>query len=173
MKTNDNILKIINHLGESDTLNRLLFNRGENPLSVPLPSNYNFYQDLLMTNFFPLNKEIDASEDVNTFLFCYFDKLPKTKTTGTEYKDIILRVDIVSHLDEWVTDNGLRPYLLYDEVDELLNEVPIEISPDNKLDAIRGYLTYMDGRMHVFNQKFSGFQMAYKFSTFSRGVDNG
>lgn len=111
---------------------------------------------LYMKNIFPLPKIPDSATEKQCFINV-------TTTGGYEsernlgYRRIQLVIDIICHLNVWVTKEGLRPYIVMSEIDKMLNDkltdLPIENKPLSKGFQPRDYSYYFYGVqvLYVFN----------------------
>lgn len=106
-------------------------------------------------------------------IFPYVNKLTEEKisyisiTTGNIYKgqynsgfrNVQLIVSVVSHSGIWETKNGLRPILLVNEVDNVLNR--------NKKIRSLGGLSFEACYTCHHNNAFYGFELIYNFTGFN------
>lgn len=66
-----------------------------------------------------------------------------------------LVITVVSHSDIWLTEDGLRPLLIANELDNILHR--------SREFKTLGQITYDWGRPIVLNRRFYGYELFYKF----------
>lgn len=106
-----------------------------------------------MTHVYPIQKIPDAKTDKGCYLCAYFNGGYEVDE-NTGYRNVVLNVDIICHLNVWFTDTGYRVYDIMAEVDSMLNnqltDLPIIGKP-----YLRGFQT------RVYSDYFHGVQLIY------------
>lgn len=103
--------------------------KSENPL---LELDIEKPRTLLMSNVFPLPKSPDAELDMKTILSVTFgDATPWENNRG--FVKIVLRFDIMCHLEVWDIPDGLRPYKIASKIDKMFNNKAIQGLSDTKI----------------------------------------
>ena len=120
------------------------------PLEQPDIKNTN---SLYMSSIFPMPKIPKTIEEKKVFLCAYFNG-GYEPDSNLAFRNVVLNIDIVCHLDVWNIKQRYRPYDIMHEVDVLLNnqltDLPIENRP-----FLRGFQT------RVYSEYFYGIQMLY------------
>lgn len=108
---------------------------------------------LYMTSIFPMPKIPKTVEEKKVFLCAYFNGGYEPET-NLSFRNVVLNIDIICHLDVWNIENGYRPYSIMHEVDSLLNNQLTDLPIENK-PFLRGFQT------RVYSEYFYGVQMLY------------
>ena len=120
------------------------------PLEQPDIKNTN---TLYMSSIFPMPKIPKTIEEKKVFLCAYFNG-GYEPDSNLAFRNVVLNIDIICHLDVWNIKQRYRPYDIMHEVDVLLNnqltDLPIENRP-----FLRGFQT------RVYSEYFYGIQMLY------------
>ena len=120
------------------------------PLEQPDIKNTN---SLYMSSIFPMPKIPKTIEEKKVFLCAYFNG-GYEPDSNLAFRNVVLNIDIICHLDVWNIKQRYRPYDIMHEVDVLLNnqltDLPIENRP-----FLRGFQT------RVYSEYFYGIQMLY------------
>lgn len=120
------------------------------PLEQPDIKNTN---SLYMSSIFPMPKIPKTIEEKKVFLCAYFNG-GYEPDSNLAFRNVVLNIDIICHLDVWNIKQRYRPYDIMHEVDVLLNnqltDLPIENRP-----FLRGFQT------RVYSEYFYGVQMLY------------
>lgn len=120
------------------------------PLEQPDIKNTN---SLYMASIFPMPKIPKTIEEKKVFLCAYFNG-GYEPDSNLAFRNVVLNIDIICHLDVWNIKQRYRPYDIMHEVDVLLNnqltDLPIENRP-----FLRGFQT------RVYSEYFYGIQMLY------------
>lgn len=120
------------------------------PLEQPDIKNTN---SLYMSSIFPMPKIPKTIEEKKVFLCAYFNGGYEPES-NLAFRNVVLNIDIICHLDVWNIKQRYRPYDIMHEVDVLLNnqltDLPIENRP-----FLRGFQT------RVYSEYFYGIQMLY------------
>ena len=120
------------------------------PLEQPDIKNTN---TLYMPSIFPMPKIPKTIEEKKVFLCAYFNG-GYEPDSNLAFRNVVLNIDIICHLDVWNIKQRYRPYDIMHEVDVLLNnqltDLPIENRP-----FLRGFQT------RVYSEYFYGIQMLY------------
>lgn len=120
------------------------------PLEQPDIKNTN---SLYMSSIFPMPKIPKTIEEKKVFLCAYFNG-GYEPDSNLAFRNVVLNIDIICHLDVWNIKQRYRPYDIMHEVDILLNnqltDLPIENRP-----FLRGFQT------RVYSEYFYGIQMLY------------
>lgn len=132
-------------------LARLLFIYEPNS-EKELPDNLN---SLFMTHIYPMPKMPDAKTDKGAYVCAYFNGGYEIED-NKGYRNVVLNVDIICHIDLWFYNDSYRVYDIMAEIDSMLNnqltDLPIEGTP-----YLRGFQT------RVYTSEFYGVQMLYNF----------
>lgn len=120
------------------------------PLACDNISNTNI---LYMKSIYPMPKIPDAKETKKVFLCAYLNGGYETED-NIAYRNVVLNVDIVCHLDCWCIKNGYRVYDIMNQVDLLLNNQITDLPIVNK-PYLRGF------QNRVYSEYFYGVQMLY------------
>lgn len=113
---NIKINKIIEKILENQDLCKLLYYNSYTPLDE---SNIPDTSILMMDKIFPLPKNTFAEDEKSNRLNLYFQSSEPYTNSG--FRSINLTIDIISHLDNWLIDSAIRPYIITSEVDEIFN----------------------------------------------------
>lgn len=120
------------------------------PLEQPDIKNTN---SLYMSSIFPMPKIPKTIEEKKVYLCAYFNG-GYEPDSNLAFRNVVLNIDIICHLDVWNIKQRYRPYDIMHEVDVLLNnqltDLPIENRP-----FLRGFQT------RVYSEYFYGVQMLY------------
>lgn len=145
---NQNLCKLLYYYpgGCSDIHNSFEYD----PLEQPDIKNTN---SLYMSSIFPMPKIPKTIEEKKVFLCAYFNG-GYEPDSNLAFRNVVLNIDIICHLDVWNIKQRYRPYDIMHEVDVLLNnqltDLPIENRP-----FLRGFQT------RVYSEYFYGIQMLY------------
>lgn len=108
---------------------------------------------LYMDCIFPMPKIPKTEQDKKVLLCAYFNG-GYEPDNNLSFRNVVLNIDIICHLDVWNIRSGYRPYEIMHQVDLLLNnkltDLPIENRP-----FLRGFQT------RVYSEYFYGVQMLY------------
>jgi len=153
---NKNISSLLNTLIESQNLCKLLFYPSDDPLSEPDLS-YNQRLELLNEYIFPMPKIPGEQMNETSLLSICLDNI-KVSPENIGIKESVLAVEVIIHNNLWMLNNNseLRPYLILNEIDELLNSKNIV-----------GFkkMTFERGRLIRYNADYSGYQVSYNVSS--------
>jgi len=75
---------------------------------------------LFMTHIYPLPKMPDAKTEKKCYICAYFNGGYEVDE-NEGYRNVLLLVDIICHLDVWFDDDGYRVYDIMSRIDTLLN----------------------------------------------------
>lgn len=117
---------------------------------------------LFMTEIFPIPKLPEVNTRQSTYLTVTLNG-GYSPETNDKFRNVNLMVDIISHIDTWVVEEGYRPYLIMHEVDKGLNNQLTDLPIVNK-----PYLIGFQPR--DYSNFFYGFQLLYKL-TINSNVD--
>lgn len=158
---NRDILYIANKINSNENIRKLLFYNDVDPIngnhSTPLPSN------LLKQKIFPSVKTVDVETEISTLLMIY----PISDTTGTSndnYTNDEIVVDIVTHIDSSLINEGIRLLLLASYIDDELNNKRITHNVDNIVTSGTCIDELKRFRFHSIgvNEKFEGYRFRFK-----------
>lgn len=137
----------------SQDLCKLLYYNSPNPLSEPdISDTYS----LLFSKIYPVPKLLYAADEAGSLLTVIFDEFQLGGNVG--YKNGTIVFNIISHIDTWRIDGGLRPYSIANEIDTIFN---------NKRIAGIGKMVFDRMRFLWVNDKFSGYTLEYKIIDFN------
>lgn len=135
----------------NESLTRLLYDYEPNT-KKSLPKDPNA---LLMTHIYPMPKMPDAKTKKEAYVCAYFNGGYEIED-NKGYRNVVLNVDIICHIDSWFYNDSYRVYDIMAEIDSMLNnqftDLPIEGVP-----YLRGFQT------RVYAEEFYGVQMLYNF----------
>lgn len=135
----------------NQNLAKLLYNYEPN-CNKPLPNNPNA---LLMTHIYPMPKMPDAKTKKEAYVCAYFNGGYEVED-NKGYRNVVLNIDIICHIDSWFYNDSYRVYDIMAEIDTMLNnqmtDLPIEGTP-----YLRGFQT------RIYESDFYGVQMLYNF----------
>ena len=120
------------------------------PLEQPDIKNTN---SLYMSSIFPMPKIPKTIEEKKVFLCAYFNG-GYEPDSNLAFRNVVLNIDIICHLDVWNIKQRYRPYDIMHEVDVLLNNQLTDLPIENK-PFLRGFQT------RVYSEYFYGIQMLY------------
>ena len=93
-----------------------------------------------------------VDKEVLNYLIIRFDNF--TPNQNPEFRDNVLEIDIVCHLDQWeLSDFQLRPYRIAAELDSIFNH--------KRLTGV-GYLEFIGASQLPINDEFSSFCLMYQ-----------
>jgi hypothetical protein len=147
--------KFIELIKKDTELCKLIYYNDSDPLSQP-----DFkHSDLLFTKIFPLPKNPDATLEQGTIVDIYFyDAMAWKNNSG--YKQEIIYIDILCHLNTWKYKDGLRPYIISNKIDSIFNNKFISDISMNKV-----YFERWTGIKY--SDFWYGFRFAYKLTNTS------
>jgi hypothetical protein len=159
---NENIMKIIGMVLDNQVLCKYLYVDTESPQSSTPITNTS---ELIMKRIFPLPKTVEAITDKMSILNIYFPTSEKYKV-NSGFKEVILYFDIMSHLDIWMIDEGIRVYSIMNEIDKMFNNIYI-----SKLSMNR--ILFEKDSIMKFSDYFYGYRLCYRLSQSSNvGCDS-
>lgn len=133
-------------------LARLLWLYEPNADDGKLPKNLNAS---LMTHIYPMPKMPDAKTKKEAYVCAYLNGGYEVED-NKGYRNVVLNIDIVCHIDSWFYNDSFRVYDIMAEIDEMLGnqvtDLPIEGTP-----YLRGF------QVRVYGNEFYGVQMLYNF----------
>jgi hypothetical protein len=133
------------------TLMKLIYYNQKDAIYQPTVSNP---QNLLYTKIFPMAKIPTTATEASTYLSVFFDDIGQNlKNKG--YRDEVLKILIVMHLDLFPINNGIRTYSVMERIDAIFN--------DQYYPEIAGHNLQPVGkiRMTQFNDNFFGYALSY------------
>lgn len=143
------MVEIVDKLKQDDDLGKLLLFNDKDPLSHEL-LNQDEKNDLVYSKIYPIPFLGDMDEE-GSFLIITFDKISQS-TENPKFKNFIISVDVISHVNLWGTKGGLRPFLLMERVDSILNQ--------NRFSGI-GKLQFVDSSLMVLTSEQMGYSLKY------------
>lgn len=133
-------------------LAKLLYFYNDEYSDDKLPKDLNY---LFMRNIYPLPKMPDAKTDKGAYVCAYFNGGYEIEN-NKGYRNVVLNVDIICHIDSWFYNGSFRVYDIMSQIDRMLNDqmtdLPIEGRP-----YLRGFQT------RVYSNEFYGVQLIYNF----------
>jgi len=160
LELGQNINQLVLSLVTNDTLCKLLYYNVPDPLSqpsVPSPST-----DVLFNNLFPYPYSPIAETNEISLLNVYLDNFRPEKV---KFKESLVICDVVCHQELWQltgSSNGLRPYLIMNEIDDMFNQQDYIIGI--------GKMQFNSARVFFpagIESKFCGYQLTYKILDFN------
>ena len=113
---------------------------------------------LFMKYVYPMPKMPDAKSNKNAYVCMYWNGGYEIEN-NTGYRNVVLNVEIICHLDCWNIKNGFRPYKIMNQIDKLLNnqltDLPIYNKPYLRGFQTRTYSDYFYGVQMLYNMKFN------------------
>lgn len=110
---------------------------------------------LFMTHIYPMPKMPDAKTKKEAYVCAYFNGGYEVDD-NKGYRNVVLNIDIICHIDSWFYNDSYRVYDIMAEIDTMLNnqmtDLPIEGTP-----YLRGFQT------RIYESDFYGVQMLYNF----------
>ncbi len=151
---NDNVTYIKNLLLQNQNLLKLIYYDNANPLGGATITNTN---SLMFTRIFPQPKTISPAEGEKTILTYVFSnaKLHKAK-----FKNNKLILNIICHINLWKIDDGIRPYLITEEIDGIFNELT-----NSQLSV--GNVSFNDWLYREYSNEFCGYMLIYNLCDFN------
>lgn len=149
---NSLINKVIELIRSDMDLCKLIKYNTEYPLDE---SDFNT-SELVRKNIYPLPKIPDANSEASTFVNAYIrNYVPSRKNRN--FSVIAINIDIMCHLDLWMLDGEIRPYVIASKIDELMKNTEFyETYSQTELDA-------MDWK--VFSDSYHGYRLTYELVT--------
>ena len=138
----------------SQDLCKLLYYNNSTPLSE---TNIENTTTLLFNNIYPTPIIPNITDEAKTFISIILDDFSLV-SSNTEYKTSKILFNIISHIDLWMIDGGIRPYSIMTEIDKLFNE--------QRIIGI-GKLSIERANWIAANEKFQGYRMVYKITEFN------
>lgn len=117
-KYNENIMKILTMILENQNLCKYILVDNFSPLSSTPIQDTNV---LLMNRIYPLPKIPESQTLEKTIVNVYFPTSEPYKL-NSGFKEVRLYFDIMSHLNIWMIDEGIRCYSIMNEIDKMLND---------------------------------------------------
>lgn len=145
--------KVIELLLNSQNLCKLLYYNDKTPLSNPDISDTS---TLMLSNIFPVPKYTGAQEDKSSRVSVYFRDF-KIYEDNIGFVEPKLCFDVMSHLDCWMIDSNIRPFLVMNEIDKIFNNTYIkQISTRYIIRTFVDLVSYSD--------YWSGYYLVYSFT---------
>lgn len=112
--------------------------------------------ELIRKKIFPLPKIPDVKSEASTFVNIYIrNYIPSRRNRS--FSVIAINIDIMSHLDLWMLDGEIRPYVIASKIDELMKATMFdEAYSQTELDA-------MDWK--VFSDSYHGYRLTYELAS--------
>lgn len=109
---NNDIYRIVNELNKNQELKKLLKNTGTAPLKGPVVE-----MDLRGTqiNSTPLIPDNEANGSI-----CVVSVVKGDIDEGTDSMNLILAIDVFTPGNQWTIDDGIRPLLIANQVDNIM-----------------------------------------------------
>jgi len=150
---NSNINLVTEMILNNVDLCKLIGYDNNDPLSnPPIP----ITRDLLMDRVFPLPKDPAAIVDKKSIINAYF-YMSEPYHVNSGFRKIELRFDIMSHIDLWMIDGGIRTYSMSNYIDEMFNNVIIA--------QLSGKAVYFKGWKAVkYSEFYYGYHLVYELS---------
>ena len=146
---NNIVTKVIELIKSDMDLCKYIKYDSESPLNEP-----DFKPSTLIKSYiYPLPKVPDANSSSSTFVNVYIrNYVPSRKNRS--FSIIAVNIDIMSHLDLWMIDDGIRPYCIASKIDKLMKSTMLdEAYSITELDA-------MDWK--VFSDSYHGYRLTYE-----------
>lgn len=150
---NKNMNDVMTKLVGNPNLCKLLKYNTSNALSqtdVDSPEN------LLYDKIFPYPFNTDVLTEASSLIITTFDNFTPTKGQGFKNSYVVFRV--IVHNSLWVTNDGLRPYLILNELDEIFN---------NQRVIGLGKLAFNSCNGLWISQNYTGYTLVYKVTDFN------
>lgn len=108
---------------------------------------------LIRKNIFPLPKVPDTNSESSTFINVYIrNYIPSRKNRS--FSVISINIDIISHLDLWMMDGEIRPYIIANKIDKLMKTAMFdEAYSTTELDVME---------WKVFSDTYHGYRLTYE-----------
>lgn len=151
---NLNLFNVLNAFTHSQNLCKLLFYDSLTPLSesdIAKPST------LMYTKIYPIPKVPDTATEAGSILTVFYDDIQLGRQ-NTGFKNSVVCVHVLCHIDKWKITGAIRPYSIMAEVDKVLNEQRI---------AGLGRMQFERSRFMAINSFYSGFSMYYNIVDFN------
>lgn len=143
------MVEIIENLKEDEDLGKLLLFNDKDPLSHDVLTEEQ-RNDLIYDKIYPIPFLGDLEEE-GSFLIVTFDKISQSES-NSKFKNFIISVDVISHVNLWGTKGGLRPFLIMEQVDTILNQ--------NKFTGV-GKLQFVDSSLMILTSELMGYSLKY------------
>jgi hypothetical protein len=140
---------VIQLLLQSQNLMKLVKYDDPNPLSQPIVTNPS---SLLFDRIFPIPKVPQAIETQKTIVTVTFSNAVLDNTE--KMKDYKLIIAIISHIDIWRINGNIRPFVIANEIDSILNE-----KRGTRLTT--GSVIFDSWIYREWNEKFCGYYLTY------------
>lgn len=118
---NKNITYINELLMKNQNLCRLLYyNNFDDPLS---PSHPDINTSILLgKNILPYPKSPNSIQEKNSILTCVFSGIKPTRS-NFKFSDGKIVFNILCNIEKWAISEGIRPYLISEELDNIFQEL--------------------------------------------------
>lgn len=149
--------KITNKVFELVKNNEPLMKYICNPSQYPLNDDTPVWKDVFMKNFFPMPKDPLSISDQKCFLNIYINSAYPYEE-NPYFRQDYLNIDVGCHLETWPVENGrIRPYIICDFIDEMLNNKNISNISIQKV---------LNGGVKIlkFGDMYYGYKLTYKMS---------
>ena len=150
---NEKINLTIQMILANQDLCKLLYYNDYSPLSQPTISDTSI---LLTNHIIPMPKGTSLVTDKTSILNIYF--FDATPYPNSGYRELHLCIDIMCHLDVWMCDGGIRPYLISSKLDNMFNNMLIPTLSNNKI-------FFEDWKYGRYSDLFYGYRAIYRFGT--------
>ena len=154
---NTNIMYVIEQLYTSQNLLKLITYDDDSPLSIS-KSDIIKPSSLLFDRIYPLPKIPDAQTQQKTIVTVIFSHAKLD--SNIKFKKYKLIFNIISHIDIWKISEGLRPYLIAEEIDNIFNEL-------RGTQLSIGKVLFSDFVNVNYSNYYYGYQLVYDISSFN------
>lgn len=142
---------IINYLLKNENLKKLLYYTTPDCLTKPKLTEKQTFE--MFGKNIRIIPKITVDSEVLNYIVIGFDGF-KTNFTNPEFRDNVIEIDIICHLDQWnLGDYKLRPYRIAAELDTMLN--------NQHLTGI-GELKFGAASQIILNDEFAGLCLLYQ-----------
>jgi len=147
-------MKIIWKLLSSQDLCKLIYYSSDNPLGEVDISDT---RSLLFNEIYPIPKIPDSESKASSLLTLVFDDM---RLTNVAIKNSIISINVMCHIDLWRLSgqSALRPFLIMNQIDEMLN---------NERVVGLGKMVFDKSRFIFIDKFYSGYRMDYKIVDFN------
>jgi hypothetical protein len=157
---NEHINKTMTYILESENICKLLTYNTKDVLSQPIIEDNS---NLIMNNLFPFMfvPENDI-EDKKTIISVLLEDF--SRGDSVVFKKGFITINVICHKDLWLTSDGLRPFLIMEELDKKFNKFN---RTNNRNNIGLGGSSFESANHCWFSKDYSGYSVRYKAIDFN------
>lgn len=150
---NKTVVGIINNLLDNDVFCKLIVGKDSKINLSEIPAlTKDEKTKLVYNNIFPV-PFLNELEEEGNYVIVTIDSISPSGTDNKKFVNYLISIDVYCHLNLWKTNLGLRPFLLMEQIDGVMNQYQNEGSI--------GRLEFGGANLTVMSTEMMGYSMKY------------